>query len=125
MLAAADKLSSSKSVSVEKQARRFGRTMIGLRTAGVDSRYAKHLPVAGKRRAERILGLSALPEMRLTVSFRITYTLRPVWGAGAASGVCLLFSFHRNLATVIIQRLFAAPLTPLKHQGGIERGLLS
>jgi hypothetical protein len=32
--------------------------------------------------------------MRLTVSFRITYTLRPVWGAEAVSEDFQLFSFH-------------------------------
>jgi len=50
--------------------------------------------ITGKLRAVRIFGLSAVPEMRLTVSFRITYTLRPVWGAGAVSEDFLLFSFH-------------------------------
>jgi hypothetical protein len=45
----------------------------------------------------RIFGLSVFPEMRLTVSFRITYTLRPVWGAGTVSEDFLLFSFHSEL----------------------------
>jgi hypothetical protein len=73
----------------------------------------------------RIFGLSVSPEMRLTVSFRITYTLRPVWGAGARSKDFLLFRSTVDLATVIIQEPFAAALRLLKHQGGIERGLLS
>src|SRR4030095_2571254 len=81
--------------------------------------------ITGKLRAVRIFGLSAVPEMRLTVSFRITYTLRPVWGAGAVSEDFLLFRSTANLATVIIQEHFAAALRFLKHQGGIERGLLS
>jgi hypothetical protein len=82
--------------------------------------------ITGKQRAVRIFGLSVFPEMRLTVSFRITYTLRPVWGAGAASEEFLLFfRSTANRATVIIQEHFAAALRFVKHQGGIERGLLS
>ena len=55
------------------------------------------LCITGKQRAVRIFGLSVFPEMRLTVSFRITYTLRPVWGAGTVSEDFLLFSFHSEL----------------------------
>jgi hypothetical protein len=81
--------------------------------------------ITEKRRAERIFGLSEFLEMRLTVSFRITYTLRPVWGAEAVSEDFWLFLSTANLATVIIQEHLAAALRFLKHQGGIERGLLS
>jgi hypothetical protein len=49
--------------------------------------------MAGKQLAAGVLGSVVFPEMRLTVSFRITYTLRPVWGAEAASQDCLVFSF--------------------------------
>ena len=73
----------------------------------------------------RIFGLSGFPEMRLTVSFRITYTLRPIWGAGAVSKDFPFFSFHSEPRDRIIQEHFAAALRLLKHQGGIERGLLS
>jgi len=52
------------------------------------------LRITGKQRAVRIFGLLVFPEMRLTVSFRITYTLRPVWGVGAVSEDFLFFSFH-------------------------------
>jgi len=50
--------------------------------------------MAGKQRAAGVLGSVVFPEMRLTVSFRITYTLRPVWDAEAVPEDCLLFSFH-------------------------------
>ena len=73
----------------------------------------------------RIFGLLVFPEMRLTVSFRITYTLRPVWGAGAVSANFLLFSFHSEPRDRYHSKHFAAALRFLKHQGGIERGLLS
>ena len=73
----------------------------------------------------RIFGLSGFPEMRLTVSFRITYTLRPIWGAGADSKDFSFFRSTANRTTVIIREHFAAALGFLKHQGGIDRGLLS
>jgi hypothetical protein len=72
-----------------------------------------------------ILGLPAVPEMRLTVSFCITYTLRPVWGIGTTPEIGRFFRSTANLATVIIQEHFAATLRLLNYQGGIERGLLS
>ena len=56
-----------------------------LRLCGEPSR------ITGKQRAVRTFGLSVFPEMRLTVSFRITYTLRPVWDAEAVSEDFLLF----------------------------------
>jgi hypothetical protein len=80
--------------------------------------------MAGKQLAAGVLGSVVFPEMRLTVSFRITYTLRPVWGAEVASQDCLVFRSRANLAIVVIQEYFAGPLRLLKHQGGIERGLL-
>ena len=73
----------------------------------------------------RIFGLSVFPEMRLTVSFRITYTLRPVWGAGAVSANFLLFSFHSEPRDRYHSKTFRYSIEILKHQGGIERGLLS
>ena len=73
----------------------------------------------------RIFGLSVFPEMRLTVSFRITYTLRPVWGAGAVSANFLLFSFHSEPRDRYHSKTFRRSIEILKHQGGIERGLLS
>jgi len=81
--------------------------------------------MAGKQRAAGVLGSVVFPEMRLTVSFRITYTLRPVWGAEAVFQDCLLFRSIAKPTTVIIQEYFAALLRLLKNQGGIERGLLS
>ena len=73
----------------------------------------------------RIFGLSMFPEMRLTVSFRITYTLRPAGDAGAISGDFLLFSFHSEPRDRYHSRIFRRSIEILKHQGGIERGLLS
>ena len=66
---------------------------------------SESLRITGKQRAVRIFGLSVFPEMRLTVSFRITYTLRPVWGAGAVSANFLLFRSTANRATVIIKNI--------------------
>ena len=55
------------------------------RLLSADAAPSESTRITGKQRAVRIFGLSVVPEMRLTVSFRITYTLRPVWGAGAVS----------------------------------------
>jgi hypothetical protein len=72
--------------------------------------FAKILTYGWKARSVGILGLSAIPEMRLTVSFCITYTLRPVWGVGATPGIGRFFRSTANLATVIIHEHFAATL---------------
>jgi len=50
--------------------------------------------MAGKRRSVGILGLSEVPERSLTVSFCITYTLRPVWGVDATLEDWRPFLFH-------------------------------
>jgi hypothetical protein len=54
------------------------------------------VPITRKQRAVGICGISVFPEMRLTVSFRITYTLRPVWDAGTVSEDSLFFVPQRT-----------------------------
>jgi hypothetical protein len=57
---------------------------------------SKPVCITGKQRAVGIFGLSVFPEMRLTVSFRITYTLRPVWDAGTVSEDSFFFVPQRT-----------------------------
>src|SRR5215510_3264775 len=52
-------------------------------------RMAAEWPAAG------VFGSTVPPEMRLTVSFCITYTLRPVWAFESALKCCILFAYYR------------------------------
>ena len=61
----------------------------------------------GKQRAVRIFGLSAFPEMRLTVSFALLILCVLFGALEQFPKDFLLFRSTANLATVIIQRTFS------------------
>src|SRR5262245_54279698 len=62
-------------------------------------RMAAEWPAAG------VFGSTVSPEMRLTVSFCITYTLRPVWAFESALKCFILFCLLTSRTTVIIQKI--------------------